>query len=483
MGDSGSGIGGGGNSSGSGMDRTAVEAMRTALRGPVITPGNPEYDEARSIYNAMIDRRPAALVRCADAGDVMNAVDFVRDHGLELAVRGGGHSGPGLCLVDGGVTLDLSPMRWVRVDPVAKTAQVGGGSTLGDLDHATHAFGLATPAGIMSTTGVGGLTLGGGHGHLTRRYGLTADNLLSADVVLADGGFVTVSGTEFPDLFWALRGGGGNFGVVTSFTYRLHPVHSVGAGITVWPVDHTREVLRWYREFLPQAPEDLNGFYALLSVPPGPPFPEELHGQRVCGVVWCWTGDLALLDETLAVVNDAGRPAFHFTAPMPYPALQSMFDELMPKGLQWYWSGDFFDRITDDAIDIHLKYGENLPTDLSTMHLYPVDGAASRVGSYDTAWAYRDAVWSGIFAGIDPDPDNAELIKQWCVDYRTELHPYSMGGSYVNFIGPGEGQERVRATYRDHYDQLAAVKRTYDPHNLFHANQNIEPAHWPRGDA
>ncbi|MGX1885970.1 FAD-binding oxidoreductase [Streptomyces sp. NPDC055287] len=458
------------------MDGRTLEAMRTALRGPVIAQQDPEYDQSRTIYNAMIDRRPAAFVRCADAADVMDAVNFIRDNGLEVAVQGGGHSGPGLGLVEDGVTIDLSPMRGVRVDPAAKTAQVGGGSQLGDLDHAAHGFGLATPAGIMSTTGVGGLTLGGGHGHLTRKYGLAADNLLAADVVLADGSFVTASRTEHPDLFWALRGGGGNFGIVTSFGFRLHPVDTVGVGITVWPVDSTREVLRWYRDFLPRAPEDLNGFFAALTIPPGPPFPEEIHGQKMCGVVWCWTGDPDRVDETLAAVNDAGPPAFHFTAPMPYPALQSMFDELMPTGLQWYWRGNFFDRITDEAVDVHAKYAENLPTDLSTMHLYPVDGAASRVGPDDTAWSYRDAVWSGVIAGIDPDPANAEALKQWCVDYWEELHPHSMGAGYVNFMGVGERQDRVRATYRDHYDKLAAIKRTYDPHNFFHANQNIEPA-------
>lgn len=304
-----------------------LDAMRSALRGPVIGPQDPEYRTARTIYNAMIDKRPAAVVRCSDTADVMAAVDFVRDEGLVLAVRGGGHSGAGLCLADDGVTIDLSPMRWAHIDPTARTATVGGGATLGDLDHAAHAFQLATPAGIQSTTGVGGLTLGGGHGHLTRRYGLTADNLLAADVVLADGTAVTASGATHPDLFWALRGGGGNFGIVTSFTFRMHPVDTVGVAITLWPVDRTPEILRWYRDFLPQAPEDLNGFFAALTVPPGPPFPEEVQGQKMCGVVWCWTGDPDLLEATLKPVNDPGPPAFHFTAPMPYTALQSMFDE------------------------------------------------------------------------------------------------------------------------------------------------------------
>ncbi|TXS39401.1 FAD-binding oxidoreductase [Streptomyces sp. or43] len=460
------------------MDGTALDSLRTALRGPVIAPGDADYDETRALYNAMIDRRPAALAQCVDVADVRTTLAFAQDKGLDLAVRGGGHSGPGLCLVEDGLTLDLSPMRWVRVDPGAGTAQVGGGSQLGDLDHATHAFGLGVPAGIMSTTGVGGLTLGGGHGYLTRAHGLTIDSLIGADVVLADGTFVTASETEHPDLFWALRGGGGNFGVVTSFTYRLHPVNTVGVGVTVWPVDRTAEVLRWYRDFLPAAPDDLYGFFALLTVPPAPPFPEPIHGQKMCGVVWCYTGDPASgrLEEALSAVNDPAAPAFHFTSPMPYPALQSMFDGLLPKGLQWYWRGDFFDAISDAAIEVHAKYGRDLPTGLSTMHLYPVDGAAHRVAPDATPWAYRDATWSGVIAGIDPDPANAGLIRQWCVDYWTELHPHSMGGAYVNFLGESEEPDRVRSTYRGTYDRLAAAKHTYDPDNFFHANQNIAPA-------
>ncbi|MEU1123875.1 FAD-binding oxidoreductase [Streptomyces sp. NPDC005899] len=457
------------------MDATTLETMRDALRGPVIGPGDQEYGRARTIYNAMIDRSPAAVVRCHDTADVMAAVDFVRGHGLDVAVRGGGHSGPGLCLVDDSVMLDLSGMRGVRVDPATQTAQADGGARLGDLDHATHAFGLATPAGIQSTTGVGGLTLGGGHGYLTRAYGLTVDNLVSADVVLADGTYVSANDTEHADLFWALRGGGGNFGIVTSFDFALHPVDTVGVAMTLWPLDLFRDVLRWYRDFLPQAPDELYGFFASLTVPPGPPFPEEIHGRKMCGVIWCSTADPAALGDTLAVVNEPGPPAFHFTSPMPYPALQQMFDPLLPTGLQWYWRGDFFDRITDDAVDVHADFAQRLPTGLSTMHLYPVDGAAGRVGPDDTAWSYRDARWSGVIAGIDPDPANAEALRQWATDYWDALHPHSMGGAYVNFIGAGESQERVRSTYRGHYDRLAEVKQAYDPLNLFHANHNIEP--------
>ncbi|CAL9491391.1 6-hydroxy-D-nicotine oxidase [Streptomyces sp. enrichment culture] len=462
----------------SGMDATALDNLREALRGPLVTPQDAEYDEARSIYNAMIDRRPAAIARCTGTADVRTAIAFARQTGVELAVRGGGHSGPGLCLVDGGLTLDLSPMRWVRVDPLNRTAQVGGGSVLGDLDHETHSFGLAVPAGIMSTTGVGGLTLGGGHGHLTRKYGLTIDSLVAADVVLADGSVVTTTEKEHPDLLWALRGGGGNFGVVTSFTFRLHPVHTVGVAATVWPVEQTQEVLRWYREFLPSAPEDLTGFFAVMAVPPAPPFPEPLHGRKVCAVIWCYTGDLegGRLDDVLSVVNDPAPPAFHFATPMPYPMLQAMFDDLIPKGLQWYWRGDFFDEITDEAAAVHERFGRGLPTGLSTMHLYPVDGAVHDVAPGETAWAYRDATWSGVIAGIDPDPANAGLIRQWCVDYWSALHPHSMGGAYVNFLGESGDADSVRATYRDNYARLAAVKHAYDPDNFFHANQNIPPA-------
>ncbi|MFA1539998.1 FAD-binding oxidoreductase [Actinomadura monticuli] len=458
------------------MTATVLESMRTALRGPVVGPRDSEYGRARAIYNAMIDTCPAAIVSCADAADVVAALGLIREVGAAAAVRGGGHSGSGLCLVEGGVTVDLSPMRWVRVDPDARTAEVGGGSLLSDLDHAAHGFGLATPAGIVSTTGVGGLTLGGGHGHLTRKYGLTVDNLLAADVILADGTWVTASESQNSDLFWALRGGGGNFGVVTSFTYRLHPVDTVGVGITAWPVDAMREVLQWYRDFLPQAPDDLNGFFAVLVVPPAPPFPAELHGTKMCAVVWCHTGDPDELPGILARAGAPGPPAFQFTSPMPYPMLQSMFDDLLPTGLQWYWRGDFFDRITDEAIEVHHRHGAEIPTALSTMHLYPIDGAAGRVGKDDTAWSYRDATWSGIYAGIDPDPANAETIRRWSVDYWEELHPYSMGGAYVNFLGADEGQERVRATYRDHYDRLAQIKAKYDPGNFFRANQNIAPA-------
>jgi FAD/FMN-containing dehydrogenase len=453
----------------------ATDALRGSLRGSVFTPDDESYNAARAVYNGMIDRRPAVVAQCVDAGDVIRALDWGRSHGLDIAVKGGGHSGPGFGVIDDGLVLDLSPMRWVRVDPQARTAHVGGGSLLGDLDHATHAFGLATPTGIASTTGVGGLTLGGGHGYLSRRYGLTIDNLLGVDIILADGAFVRASESENDDLFWAVRGGGGNLGVVTSFTLRLHPVENVGVGITLWPIDDIPAILRWYREFLPAAPEELYGFFAVIEVPPGPPFPEEIQARKMAAVVWCYTGDLDRLGQALEPALDPATPAFHFTTPMPYPILQTMFDELLPAGLQWYWRGDFFDRISDDAIDIHLKFGSSIPTMRSTMHLYPIDLAPQRVGKTDTAWSYRDAVWSGVIGGIDPDPANRDAIREWSTGYWEALHPHSMGGGYLNFM-MDEGQDRVRTTYRENYDRLTQVKAKFDPDNVFHVNHNITPA-------
>lgn len=458
------------------VDEAAIQAFASGLRGALIRPGDAAYDAARKVYNAMIDRMPACIARCADAADVIQAVRFARDHGLRVAVRGGGHNGAGLGVCDDGLVIDLSLMKGVRVDPAARTARVAGGSLLGDVDHATHAFGMATPSGIISTTGVGGITLGGGLGHLTRRCGLALDNLLEADVVLADGTFVTASEREHADLFWALRGGGGNFGVVTSFLFRLHPIDTVYAGPMLWHLDRAADVLRWYREFLPAAPDDLNGFFAFLGVPPGPPFPDELQGKTMCGIVWAYTGPLDKADATFARIRGKfGGPALDWVGPIPHPALQSMFDAVYPPGDQWYWKADFVNEIPDEAIALHVEHGSRLPTGKSTMHLYPIDGAAGRVRKDETAWAYRDAKWAQVIVGVSPDPADKEKITDWARMYWQALHPYSAGGAYVNFMME-EGDERVRATYRDHYGRLAAIKKQYDPTNFFRVNQNIPPA-------
>jgi len=452
-----------------------LESLSSALRGPVIRPGDDGYDEARAVYNAMIDRRPAAIARCADVADVMTAVRFARDNGLTVSVRGGGHSGAGLGVWDGALVIDLSAMRGITVDPGAKTVRAEGGCTWGDVDHATGAFGLATPSGFLSTTGVGGLTLGGGIGYLARRFGLTVDNLLAADVVLADGSFVTASADSHPDLFWALRGGGGNFGVVTSFQFRCHDVGMVVAGPILYDIADSADVMRWYREIQPGLPEELSGWLGLITIPPGPPFPEELWLRKACAIVWCYTGPADRADETLAPVRAFGAPLLDGVQPMPFPVLQSVFDAVYPAGLQWYWRTHFFTEISDQAIAVHQEFGEALPTPLSTMHLYPLDGAAHRVSPDATAFPYRDGGWAGVIVGVDPDPANAARIKDWAVRYSDALRPTSAAGGYLNFM-MDEGADRVRASYGPNYGRLAQIKGHYDPDNFFRVNQNIRPA-------
>ncbi|HYN50950.1 MAG TPA: FAD-binding oxidoreductase [Thermoleophilaceae bacterium] len=455
----------------------AASQELSELRGQLIAPDDANFGEASKVYNAMIHKRPALIARCADADDVAKTVAFARDHGLLLAVRGGGHNGAGLGTCDGGVVADLSLMKDIQVDPKARTVRVGGGCLWGEVDRATNEHGLATPSGIISTTGVGGLTLGGGIGHLTRKCGLSIDNLLEAEMVLANGERVRANADEHPDLFWAIRGGGGNFGVVSSFLFRLHEVGTIVGGPTFWPVEAASEVLSAYREFLPGAPRELNGFFAFATVPPAPPFPEEIHLRKVCGVVWCYAGaDEAAAAEAMAPLLDAApEPLMHGVQSMPHPALQSAFDGLYPPGDQWYWRADFVNEIPDEAVEIHARSGADMPTMKSTMHMYPIDGAAHDVGSSDTAWGYRDAKWGSVFAGVDPDPANVGAIRNWSVDYHEALHPYSAGGAYVNMM-MDEGQERVRAAYGDNYDRLARIKATYDPDNLFRVNQNIQPA-------
>ena len=463
------------------MTTAPYEELAAAVRGDLITPGDAEYDQARAVYNGMIDKRPAAIVRCRDAADVVACVRFGRKHGAEIAVRGGGHSAGGFGIWDDALVIDLSLMRGTTVSPENHTVRADGGCTLGDIDHATVAFGMAVPTGILASTGIAGLALGGGVGYLSRRFGLTADNLLAADVVLADGTLVTASENSHRDLFWALRGGGGNFGIVTSFTFRCHDIGDNGViigGPVLYDLADTPQVMRWYRELLPSLPEELSGWLALLSIPPAPPFPEELWGRKACGIVWCYTGAHDRADEVLEPIKTYGSPLVVGLQPMPFSMLQGAFDALNPPGLQHYWRADFFNEISDAAIDVHVKYGERLPTGLSAMHLHPIDGAASRVPEDAAAFAYRDGGWAGVVLGVDPDPANAALVSQWARDYWEELHPTSAGGAYVNFLME-EGRDRVRAAYRGNYDRLARIKRRYDPDNVFHINQNIQPASGP----
>jgi FAD/FMN-containing dehydrogenase len=456
------------------LDQAGIDNFKASLRGELIQRSDEGYDAARKIYNGMIDKRPLMIARCADVADVITAVTFAREHDVLLAIRSGGHNGAGLGICDDGLVIDLSRMKGVRVDPAKGTVRVEPGCTWGDVDHATHAFGLAVPCGIISTTGVPGLALGGGHGYLTRKYGLTVDNLLEADVVLADGRMVTANKRENADLYWAIRGGGGNFGIVTSFLFKAHPVDTVYAGPMLWHIDQAEELMKWYRDFSTSAPKDLYGFFAFLKVPPGPPFPEHLHTKTMCGIIWCYSGPPEKAQKSLQPARDFSPPALELVGQMPFPALQTMFDALLPTGLQWYWSGDFLNELSDEAIATHIKYGSDLPTLLSTMHIYPIDGAVHRVGKDETAFSYRDANWSMVIGGIDPDPANKQRITSWAKEYWKAVHPYSAGGAYVNFMME-EGQDRVKATYRGNYKRLLAVKKKYDPANLFRVNQNIKP--------
>lgn len=456
------------------LEETAVQELASRLRGALLRPDDAGYEHARQVYNAMIDKHPALIVQSKDVADVIAAVNFARDHQLTLAVRGGGHNGPGLSTCDDGLVIDLSDMKGIRVDPVAHTARVEGGCTWGDVDHATHSFGLATPSGFVSTTGVGGLTLGGGIGYLSRALGLTIDNLLSVDMVLADGSFVSASADEHADLFWAVRGGGGNFGVVTSFLFQLHPISTVYGGPMLWPFEQAAEVMKFWRDFILSAPEEINGWFGFVTVPPAPPFPEQFHLQKMCAIVWCYNGVLEHADTLFQPIRTNLPPAVDFAGPIPWPVLQSLFDALYPKGLQWYWKTDFFTDLSDKAIDLHMKYGAQLPTMHSTMHLYPVNGAAHRIGTSDTAFSFRDANFAEVIVGVDPDPANNEHMIQWARDYWLALHPYSAGGGYINMM-MDEGSDYVQTAYRANYAQLIQVKAKYDPYNLFHVNQNIQP--------
>lgn len=454
----------------------SIASFQASLRGKLVSPIDSDYDTCRKLYNGMFDKHPALIARCVDVADVISAVNFARAHNILVAVKGGGHNAAGLGMCDDGLVIDLSLMKTVHVNPEDGTVLVGAGCTLGDVDHATHAFGLAVPTGIASTTGISGLTLGGGLGHLTRQYGLTIDNLLEANVVLADGIYVKASPKENQDLFWALRGGGGNFGIVTSFLFQAHPQSTVYGGPMLWELSESKEVLKWYQKLIKNAPNELNGFFAFLTVPPAPPFPEHLQLKKMCGVVWCYTGALDKAVDVFQPIRSFKTPALDFVGPIPVPALQSMFDPILEPGMNWYWKADFVKELSDEAIDLHIAHAQIMPTWRSTMHLYPINGAAARVSKKDTAWSYRDATWAMVMAGIDTDPLNTDAITMWARNYWTDVHPHSETGAYINFMME-EGDDRIKATYGDNYEKLVAIKSKYDPYNLFRVNQNIKPVH------
>lgn len=452
-----------------------LKELSERLRGPVVAPGDENYDEVRALYNGMIDKRPRLIARCLNTADVVTAVRLGCKSGLPIAVRGGGHNGPGLGSCDDGLLVDLSCMKGVHVNPATRTVRAQPGCTQGDVDHATHAFGLAVPAGIVSTTGIAGLTLGGGHGYLTRRHGLTIDNLLEVEMVLADGRVVTANSEINDDLFWAVRGGGGNFGIVTSFLYRAHPVHTVYAGPIFWDIEHAGQIMAWYREFLGAAPRELYPFFGIKRVPSMEGFPRDLWNRRVCALISCFNGSEADGIRAMKRVRDElPEPLLDGMAEMPFPDWQAAFDPILPKGMQWYWKGDFVHELSDAAIDTHLEHGGNVPDGLSLMHLYPIDGAVHDVAGDETAWSCRDATWSMVIAGIDPNPANAGLITEWARDYWQAVHEFNPGGAYVNFMME-EGDERIQATFGPNYPRLARIKGRYDPDNVFRINQNIRP--------
>ena len=457
------------------MSIQTVEGLRTSVRGDVITPSDGGYDEARKVFNAMIDRRPAFVVRCTGTEDVIAAVNFARENGLDVAIRGGGHSVPGFGTADDALVIDLSGMRDVQVDPERRTARAQGGATWGIFNDATHAHGLATTGGVVSTTGVGGLTLGGGIGYLARGHGLSCDNLVSAEVVTADGRALTASESENEDLFWGIRGGGGNFGVVTSFEFRLHPVSDVYGGPLFFDLAHAGDVLRAYREFILDAPEQFGGFPAWQIAPPLPFIPEERHGETMLAFVACWAGPVEDGEQALKPLRDAAPVVAEHVGAMPYPALNSAFDALYPPGgLQHYWKANFVKELTDEAIEAHLEHGPKVPVVNSTVHIYPINGACNRVAPDATAFAYRDATFATVIAGMWPDSGDNEANIKWVRDYYDATAPLSEEGGYVNFMS-GDDQDRIKANYRGNYDRLVEVKRAYDPDNLFHLNQNIRP--------
>lgn len=456
------------------MGSSTLSDLRERVRGAVVTADDQGYDDARAVHNGMIDRHPAAVVRVANVGDVMAAVAHARDNDLPLSIRGGGHSAPGFGTNDGGVVIDFSDRRGVRVDPASRTARAEAGATWGDFNAATHAFGLATTGGVISTTGIAGLTLGGGIGYLSRGLGLSLDNLVSADVVTADGRFLVASEDDNADLFWALRGGGGNFGVCTALEYQLHPVDDVYWGPMFFEIEETENVLRFYRDYIADAPEEMGVFPAFQIAPPLPFIPEDRHGDLFVALVACWAGHPDEGEQRFKPFHDVAEVKAEHVGRVPYPAINAAFDGLYPKGIRQYWKGNFVKDLTDDAIAAHVEHGAKTPTMSSTMHLYPIDGACHRVGADETAFGHRDASFSMVVVSAWEDPADDEANTQWVRQYSAAIAPHSEPGGYINFMA-ADDDDRIPANYGDSYARLVDVKRRYDPDNLFRINQNIQP--------
>ena len=443
-----------------------IEAFSKLIAGKTIRPEDSDYDSARRIWNASVHKHPGLIVRCAGTADVVQAVKFARANNLLVAIRGGGHNVAGRALCDDGIVIDLSEMRAVFVDPVKRTARVQGGATLGDVDRETHLFGLAVPAGVVSRTGIAGLTLGGGVGWLVRKYGLTCDNVLSFEVVLAEGKLVTASADENADLFWALRGGGGNFGVVCSFLFQAHPVSSVLGGLIVYARDQAGEVIRHYRDFMASAPEELTAYAAFITTP---------DGQPAVAVIPCYCGDLVEGQRVIKPLREFGSPLLDAVQSMPFPMMQKILDDAFPDGTQNYWKSTFVKELSDDAIGLIVSHANKMQSPLSAVVIEYYAGAAGRTGVSQTAFAQRQAEYDIGFMAQWTDAAGKDVHTAWARDMSDALRPYSSGGYLLNFLSE-ENADTIQAAFGTNYPRLAEVKKAFDPTNFFSINQNIQPA-------
>ncbi len=450
------------------LKESTIQDFNARLRGTLLRPGEAGYDDARKIWNGMIDRKPTLIARCAGVADVIHAVHFARTHNLLVSVRGGGHNVPGNAVCEGGIMIDLSRMKSVRVEPLRCTARAEGGVTWGEFDHETQAFGLATTGGTDSTTGIAGLTLGGGLGWLAGKYGLACDNLLCVDIVTADGRFLVASATENADLFWGLRGGGGNFGVVTSFEYRLHPVGPVLAGPVMYPFERARDVLRFYRDFSSTIPDEMNTVCLLTSLPDGVP---------VVVIAVCYNGTIDAGEKALKPLRAFGRPLADHLRPMPYTEIQSLVGSMAPPGRQNYWKSSFMKTISDEAVDTLVASCATVPSPLSQVVFQQLGNAANRVRNNDTAFSHRDARYELLMLSMWLDPAEYEVNVEWTRRVAEAMEPLTTGRAYVNQMGieAEEGADRIKAAYGSNYDRLVALKNKYDPTNLFRLNPNIKP--------
>jgi hypothetical protein len=458
------------------LEEATVQQFKTSLRGALLCPGNDGYDAARKIFNAMIDKRPALIVRCAGAADVVTAVHFAREHNVCVAVRGGGHNPAGHSLCEGGLVIDLSPMKGLRVDPLRKAVHAQGGVTWGDFDRETAAFGLATPGGMVSTTGIAGLTLGGGEGWLSRKYGLSCDNLLSVDVVTADGTFLTVNGRENEELFWGIRGGGGNFGISTAFEYRLHPVTQVLGGWLIYPLAQAKPLLTFLRDYLATTPEELTVLIVFMTALADPMLPPAVHNTVVVVPAVCYTGSLPEGEKVLQPLRTFGTPAVDTIGPMPYTALQTMFDAQAPPGLHNYYKSAYLQHLSAGAIDVLIERAASITSPLAHLHVVQLGGAISRVGEEDTAFSHREMPYECYIPSMWMNPKETDRHIVWARDTWSALHAFSPGAGYLNRNSDEEDQARLRTAYGARkYERLVALKNRYDPTNFFRLNHNIKP--------